>query len=76
MTTQLGKNYTPKGLIARTTTQCIDPETGETGCWLYTGESHRITGSRISPLFPDLYPLFQWLDKNQWERTGTAYVKA
>lgn len=48
----------------RTTVQCQDPETGKTGCWAFTGDDHRKTGTRISPVFADLADLFRWLKVN------------
>lgn len=56
-----------KGTIAKLAIQCTDPDSGEVGCFLFTGDSHRIEGSRCSPVFDDLVPLFNWTKDNAWE---------
>lgn len=61
----------PRGLIARTAIQCVDPETGLTGSWYFSGDSCRAKGARVSPLFADLYDLFRWLvTAPDWEFVG------
>jgi hypothetical protein len=45
---------------ARLAIQCHCPETGAEGSFLFTGESHRTPGSRVSPVFPGLVELFNW----------------
>lgn len=62
-----------KGTIARTAIQCICPDTGKTGSFLFTGESHRIQGSRVTPVFPDLAELFIFI-KSAWEPIGHDYI--
>lgn len=48
----------PRGLIARVAIQCVCPDTGETGSFLFSGESHRASCSRVSPVYDDLAELF------------------
>jgi len=49
--------------IVKYTCQCTHPETGKTGCWLFDGDSHRKPGTTLSPVFPDLMNLYDWLGK-------------
>ncbi len=58
------------GLLASLAIQCVHPDTGETGCWLFGGESHRNPGSAKTPVFKDLADLFQWLAPNGWNAIG------
>jgi hypothetical protein len=62
----------PRGLHARSVIQCVEPDTGEIGCWLFTGDSHREPGSRVSPVFSDCLELFTWCRRNNWRRYGLA----
>lgn len=55
------------GTIAREAIQCVCPDTGETGSFLFTGESHRNPGSRVSPIFSGLAGVFEWANANGWE---------
>jgi len=50
-----------RGTICRIASQCIDPETGNTGTWLFSGQDHREKDSRRTPLFPDFYSLCRWI---------------
>jgi len=47
-----------KGLIARVAIQCECPDTGATGSFLFSGESHRNKQSRVTPVYDDLHELF------------------
>ncbi|HSS99163.1 MAG TPA: hypothetical protein VLK33_19145 [Terriglobales bacterium] len=47
-----------KGTIARVAIQCDCPDTGLTGSFLFTGESHKTKGSRVTPVYDDLAELF------------------
>ena len=57
---------------AQYTIQCEFPLTKQTGCWIFSGDSHRIPGTAISPLFPDLHGLFEWMNANGWELSAHA----
>lgn len=46
------------GLIARVAIQCVCPDTGITGSFLFSGDSHRASQSRVSPIYSDLAELF------------------
>lgn len=61
------RQVTNHGTIARVAIQCIDPATGQTGDFLFTGESHREQGARVSPLFGCLQSLFEWTRTAGWE---------
>lgn len=50
----------------RYTIQCVDPETGKTGCWIFVGDDHRKKGTRITEVFSDLKGLFEHMDKTGW----------
>lgn len=65
-----------RGTIARPAIQCVEPVSAKEGCFLFTGDSHRETGSAVSPVFDDLYELFQWCQANGWKGVGAAYVYA
>lgn len=60
--------HTPiyKGTIARVAIQCECPDTGLTGSFLFTGESHKTKGSRVSPIYDDLAELFPAV-KAHWQ---------
>ena len=64
---KLGIDYIPHGLLAKYTIQCIHPETGKEGSWLYIGESHRTKGTAISPFFPDSLDFYKWAEENGWK---------
>ena len=55
-----------KGLIARVAIQCDCPDTGKTGSFLYSGESHRNKHSRVTPIYDDLHELFHAV-KPDWQ---------
>jgi hypothetical protein len=65
-----------RGTIARLAISCNCPDTGIEGTFLFTGESHRNEGSRISPIFPSLYELCGWMRTNGWKEVGGAYTYA
>lgn len=56
-----------RGLIARLAIQCDCPDTGETGSFLFSGESHRNKHSRVTPVYADLCDLFQAIQPD-WEQ--------
>lgn len=58
------------GLLASVAIQCVEPVSGKTGCFLFSGESHRDAGSCKTPVFSDLMQLFQWLPANGWNQIG------
>lgn len=62
-------------MTAHVAIQCVHPETRQTGCWLFTGESHRIAGACVSPVFDDLANLFTWAGDNNWTPQGYDYIK-
>ena len=68
-------HFTPifKGTIARLAIQCICPDTGVEGSFLFTGESHHQKLSRVTPVYDDLAELFPAV-KADWEeaRCGDA----
>lgn len=55
-----------KGLIARLAIQCECPDTGKTGSFLYSGESHRNKQSRVTPIYNDLAELFPAV-RQEWD---------
>lgn len=56
---------------ARIAVQCTCPDTGLTGSFAFTGESHRIKNTRVSPVCTCLTKLFPWLKANGWtEKPG------
>lgn len=64
----------PHGTIAREAIQCVCPDTGALGSFLFTGESHRNKGSRVSPVCADLAELYIWARENGWVSEGGARV--
>ena len=50
------------GLIARVAIQCECPDTGVTGTFLFSGESHRSKHSRVTPVYNDLHELLTSLN--------------
>lgn len=62
-----------KGLIARLAIQCECPDSGITGSFLFSGESHRNKHSRVTPVFDDLAELFPAV-REHWQeiREGNA----
>lgn len=63
-----------RGTIARVAVQCVCPDTGLTGSFLFTGETHRNPGSRVTPVYPDCASLFI-ASRAEWESIGDAYAK-
>jgi hypothetical protein len=57
------------GLIARVAIQCACPDTGEIGSFLYSGETPRAKGSRVTPVYADLAGLFA-ATRGQWAQVG------
>lgn len=51
------------GLIARVAIQCPCPDTGEVGCFLFSGDSVKVRGSRVSQVYACIAELL-W-DANQ-----------
>lgn len=69
----------PRGLTARVAIQCDCPDTGHTGSFLFSGESHRSAGSRVSPVYDDLSELFPAV-RADWQEVvpgncGHGYTK-
>ena len=64
---------TPDGLMVDIAIECTCPDTGKTGCWFFSGESHRNAGSRQTPIFADLGDLFHWAVRNRWEPIAGTY---
>ncbi len=56
------------------TVQCTHPS-GKLGCWIFAGDDHK-TGEPISPLFSDLYNLYQWMNANGWESVPAGIWEA
>lgn len=66
----------PSGLIASAAQICVDPETGATGSFFFSGDSHRTLGSRVSPVFADTHELFQWaIDSGLWESVRDRWIR-
>lgn len=61
------------GTLLDTATQCVDPETGVTGDWFFSGGSHKEIGARISPVFSGLLELFAWGRENGIEGVKGTY---
>ena len=64
------------GVMARLVIQCVCPDTGETGDFLFVGDSHRAKGSRVSRIYPDLSDLIR--GEPDWEQVpgdGLTYVR-
>lgn len=66
-----------KIIEAQVAVQCVHPDTGEIGAWLFIGDSHRKPGSAVSPVFPDCYTLFkEFTQPNGWVNSlGGSYFK-
>lgn len=62
--------YTPNGLLCKIAVQCVDPETGIVGDFLFAGESHREKGARVSPVYDDLSELYRWMAASKYEHTS------
>jgi len=58
------------GILAKAAIQCICPETGIEGSFFYTGKSHRIPGTRVSPVHSCLSTLYPESKKIGWVETG------
>jgi hypothetical protein len=65
-------NKPAQGVLASLATQCTCPDTGLTGSFLFTGESHRNPGSRVSEVYPGLAELFPAI-KRDWETIGGGF---
>jgi len=54
--------------------QCTAPDGTTVGSFLFSG--HDDSGQRVlaSPVFPDLLPLFQWCNANDWKAETTGYL--
>lgn len=64
----------PVGTRARYTMQCIHPESGQTGDWLFTGDDHHVPGTSLSPLFPDILRFHQWKEQAGWTHAGALHA--
>lgn len=66
----------PPGTEASLAIQCVCPDTGETGDFLFIGDSHRAEGSRVSRIYPDLSDLIR--GEPDWKQVpgdGLTYVR-
>lgn len=70
-----------RGLISRLAIQCVCPDTGHKGSFLFTGESPKTKLSRVSPVYDDLTELFPavraagWASVGGGGNCGMGYVK-
>lgn len=55
-----------KGLVARLAIQCVCPDTGVAGSFLFSGESYQQKGSRVTPVYDTLSELFPAV-KADWQ---------
>ena len=55
----------PLKSTAKYTCQCTHRD-GRIGCWLFEGDEYK-TGTDLSPIFPSLGPLFDWMREFGWE---------
>lgn len=62
----------PKGLIAQIAISCRCPDTGIEGSFLFSGETWRAKGSRVSPVYDDLAELFPAVCAD-WEQIVHGY---
>lgn len=62
------------GCQAKAAICCICPDTGIEGCFLYTGESHRIPGTRVSEIHGSLAGLFPAIKLSGWRDTGPSRI--
>lgn len=62
-----------RGLIARVAIQCTCPDTGHTGTFLFSGETWRAKGSRVSPVYDDCYEMLPAI-RRDWAPAGDAYT--
>ena len=64
-----------KGTHAQLAVQCLCPDTGLEGTFLFTGDSHRIKGSRVSPIFEDVaeFAMFPKM-REHWEPVYNHYL--
>lgn len=62
------------GLIGRMAIQCMHPESGQTGTFLYAGDSHRNADNVLSPCCADIIALHSWARANGWIPYADAYV--
>jgi len=60
---------------AKVAIECINPDTKETGDFLFAGDSHRTPGSSLSPVFSDRYELHKWCVANGWKAEDRGYIK-
>lgn len=68
------ENIKPKsGTIARVAIQCRHPVTGETGTFLFVGDSHRDKTAPVSPVKSSVLELYQWARVNNWQQVGAHY---
>lgn len=64
---------------AKLAIECLAP-TGKTGSFLFIGESHKDPNVElISPVFDDVYLVFQWMRENGWKQKNVGvnshYIK-
>ena len=63
-----------KGTLCDVASQCVDPETGVTGSWLFSGGSHKEPDARVTPVFKDLHECFTWIYKNGFRGLGGRWI--
>ena len=67
-----------KGEVASLAICCNCPDTGEEGDFLFVGPSHRVKGTRVTPLYKDLQNLFNSI-KTDWKQefsySARTYIK-
>jgi hypothetical protein len=59
---------------AHYTIQCVHPDTGKTGCWIFSGDDHRKIGTSLSPVFSDLTGLYRWFAANGWQHVQSSVL--
>jgi len=64
-----------KGTIAQVAIQCVSPDTGETGTFLFIGESHRNINSTVSPVMGGVVELYEWAKRHKWVINRDHYIK-
>lgn len=58
------------------TVQCLDVDSGKTGCFLFDPEHWQATGEfrAVSPVMPDLVAFFDW-DRANGDSHGPRYLE-
>lgn len=53
-------------MIAEYMYNCLCPDNGLVGFWIYRGKNHKEKDSRISPFFSNFNDLVAWIEKSPW----------